>query len=68
MRPSELPLPRRPAPRPLPLSARREDGRQKKEFVPMRRLSEVLFEMESQRAKAGRPAEVQRVLKELRNV
>jgi len=46
----------------------REDGRQKKAFVPMRRLIEVLFEMESQRAKAGRPAEVQRVLKELRNV
>jgi hypothetical protein len=46
----------------------REDGRQKKKFVPMRRLSEVLLEMESQRANAGRSGEVQRVLKELRNV
>jgi hypothetical protein len=46
----------------------REHGRQKKESVPMRRLSEVLLKMEEQRAEAGRPAEVRRVLKELRHV
>jgi hypothetical protein len=46
----------------------REDGRQTKEFVPMRRLSEVLLEMEHQRAGAGRQAEVRRVMRELRNV
>ena len=31
----------------------REDGRQKKEFVPMRRLIEVLFEMETKELKRG---------------
>lgn len=47
---------------------RREGGRQKKEYVPIRRLSEVALEMERQRAEAERPAEVRRVLKELKNV
>jgi len=46
---------------------RREDGRQKKEYVPMRRLSEVTLEMGRQRAEAERPAEVRRVLKELKH-
>jgi hypothetical protein len=46
----------------------REDGRQRKEYVPMRRLSEVLLEMEEHRAKAARPAQVARVLKGLRHV
>jgi len=47
---------------------RREDGRQKKEYVPIRRLSEVALEMEHQRAEAIRPREIRRVLKELKNV
>lgn len=47
---------------------RRENGRQKKEYVPMRRLSEVALEMGRQRAEAVRPGEVHRVLKELENV
>jgi hypothetical protein len=46
----------------------RKGSRQKKEFVPMTRLSEVLAEMERQRAEVGGPAEVWQVLKELRNV
>jgi hypothetical protein len=45
----------------------REGGRQKKEFISMRRLSGLLLEMEKQRAEAVRPAEVRRVLKELRH-
>jgi hypothetical protein len=47
---------------------RRKDGRQTKEYVPMRRLSEVALEMERQRADAIRPGEILRVLKELENV
>jgi hypothetical protein len=46
----------------------REQGRQKKEYVPMSRLSAVVLEMERQRAEAARPAEVRHVLEELRNV
>jgi hypothetical protein len=47
---------------------RREDGRQKKEYVPMERLSEVALEMERQRAEVARPGQIRRVLKELENV
>jgi hypothetical protein len=45
----------------------RENGRQKKECVPMKRLSEVALEMERQRAEAARPAEMRCTLKELRH-
>lgn len=45
----------------------RDGGRQRKEYVPMKRLGEVLLEMERQQATAKRPAEVVRVLKELKN-
>ena len=46
----------------------REEGRQKKEYIPMRRLGEVVLEMERQRDEAVRPGEVRRLLKELENV
>jgi len=46
----------------------RENGRQRKAYVAMRRLMEVLLEMEEHRAKAARPAQVGRLLKELRHV
>jgi hypothetical protein len=46
----------------------RENGRQKKEYVPMKQLGEITLELERQRAEAARPAEVRRVLKELRHV
>jgi len=46
----------------------REDGRQRKAYVPMKRLSEVLLNIENQRAAALRPGEVYRALKELRHV
>ncbi len=46
----------------------RDDGQQKKQYVPMGRLAETLHEMERQRSKAIRPANVRRVLKEMRNV
>ena len=46
----------------------REGGRQRKAYVHMRRMGEVLLEMEHQRAAAIRPGEVVRVLKELRHV
>lgn len=42
----------------------RERGRQRKAYVPMKRLSEVLLEIERQRAGAARPGEVRRALKE----
>ena len=45
----------------------REGGRQRKEYVPMDRLSDVLLDMERQRADAARPAEVRRMLKEFKN-
>jgi hypothetical protein len=45
----------------------REDGCQRKAYVPMKRLSEVLLEIERQRAADVRPAEVRRALKELRH-
>ncbi len=47
---------------------RREGGRQRKAYVPMKRLGEVVCEMERQRAAAVRPVEVVRVLKDLRHV
>ena len=47
---------------------RRENGRQKKEYVPMLRLSEVALEMERERAETVRPGQIRRVLKELENV
>jgi hypothetical protein len=46
----------------------RENGRQKKEYVPMKQFGEITLELERQRAEAARPAEVRRVLKELRYV
>jgi hypothetical protein len=46
----------------------REGCRQRKEYVPMKLLGEVLLEMERERAATVRPAEIVRVLKELRNV
>jgi hypothetical protein len=46
----------------------REGGRQRKEYVPMKRLGDVLLEIECQRAAAIRPAEVALVLRELRDV
>jgi hypothetical protein len=46
----------------------REAGRQRKVYVPMKQLGEIVLEMEEYRAAAARPAEVTRVLKELRNV
>ncbi len=46
----------------------REGGRQRKAYIPMKRLGEVLLEMERQRAAVMRPTEVRRVLKELRHV
>jgi hypothetical protein len=46
----------------------REHGRQRKEFVPMKRLDEVLLEMEHQRAEVVAVADVQRSLKAFRNV
>jgi hypothetical protein len=47
----------------------REGGQQRKKYVPMSRLGEVvLLEMEEYRAAAARPAEVTRVLKALGNV
>jgi hypothetical protein len=45
----------------------REGGRQRKEYVQMDRLSDVLLDMERQRADAARPAEVRRALKEVRH-
>jgi hypothetical protein len=47
---------------------RRENGRQKKEYVPMRRLSEVALEMERQRSEVPRPGQIRRALKGLENV
>ena len=47
---------------------RREGGRQRKAYVPMKRLGEVVLAMERQRAAAVRPVEVVRVLKDLRHV
>ncbi|MGC2410866.1 MAG: DUF6788 family protein [Methyloceanibacter sp.] len=46
----------------------REGGRQRKKYVPMNQLCEVLLEIEDQRAAAIRPRVVARVLKELRHV
>ena len=46
----------------------REAGRQRKQYVPMAHLGEVALEMERQRSEAARPADVRRVLKELRHV
>jgi Family of unknown function (DUF6788) len=46
----------------------READRQRKAYVPMRRLAEALLEVEEYRAGAARPAEVVQVLKELRHV
>jgi hypothetical protein len=46
----------------------RDDGRQRKAYVPMGQLTVVLLEMEDCRAKAAKPAQVARVLKELRHV
>lgn len=46
----------------------REAGRQRKHYVPMRRLAEVLNEIERRRAEAVRPTEVNRMLKELGHV
>ncbi|MGO8842723.1 MAG: DUF6788 family protein [Methyloceanibacter sp.] len=45
----------------------REAGRQRKVYVPMKRLGDVLLEIERQQTAAIRPVEVVRVLKELRN-
>jgi hypothetical protein len=45
----------------------REGGRQRKEYVQMNRLAKVLLEMKRQRAERARPAEVRRILKELRH-
>jgi hypothetical protein len=45
----------------------REGGRQRKQYVPMNRLSEVSAAMERQRAERARPAEVRHLLKELRH-
>jgi hypothetical protein len=36
--------------------------RQRKEYVPMKRLSDVVLEIERQRAEATRPTEVRRML------
>jgi len=47
---------------------RREDGRQKKEYVPMKRLCEVVFEMERLRVKTHGAPRVRQALKELQNV
>jgi hypothetical protein len=47
---------------------RREGGRQRKEYVPMRHLRDVVLDMERQRAQTARPAEIRRVLKGLRDV
>jgi Family of unknown function (DUF6788) len=46
----------------------REGGRQRKTYVPMRRLAEALLEIEEHGAASARPAEVARLLKELRHV
>jgi hypothetical protein len=46
---------------------RREGGRQRKEYVPMKRLSDVMLEIERQRAEAARPTEVRRMLKEFKD-
>ena len=46
----------------------REQGRQRKKYVPMHRLSEIALEMERQRAGVARPGHIRRVLKELENV
>jgi hypothetical protein len=43
----------------------RENGRQKKEYVPMKQLGEITLELERQRAERVRPAEVRRILKEV---
>jgi hypothetical protein len=45
----------------------RENGRQKKEYVPMKQLGEITLELERQRAERVRPAEVRRILKEVRH-
>jgi uncharacterized protein DUF6788 len=46
---------------------RREGGRQRKEYVPMKRLSDVVLEIERRRAEAARPTEVRRMLKEFKD-
>jgi hypothetical protein len=46
----------------------RENGRQKKQYVPMKHLSEVALEMERERTEKPRLEEVRRMLKELRSV
>jgi hypothetical protein len=45
----------------------REGGRQRKEYVPMKRLSDVVLEIERQRTEAARPTEVRRMLKEFKD-
>jgi len=45
----------------------RDRRRQRKQYIPMKRLSEVSAEMERQRAQRSRPAEVWRILKELKH-
>jgi uncharacterized protein DUF6788 len=46
---------------------RREGGRQRKEYIPMNRLSDVVLEIERQRAEAARPTEVRRMLEEFKH-
>jgi hypothetical protein len=46
---------------------RREGGRQRKEYVPMKRLSDVVLEIERQWAEAARPTEVRRMLEEFKH-
>jgi hypothetical protein len=46
----------------------REGGRQRKKYIPMNRLGNVLLEMERERAEVARPTEVRGVLKELQHV
>jgi len=43
----------------------REQGRQRKAYVPMNRLAETLLEMERYREATPRPAQVARTLREL---
>ena len=45
----------------------RESGRQRKAYVPMKRFTEVLLEIEKRRAAKADPAGVAQVLKELRH-
>jgi Family of unknown function (DUF6788) len=46
----------------------REGGRQRKAYVPMHRLGEVLLALEQLRAAAPRPTEIVRMMKELHHV